>query len=47
MPRRRATDKVLRDQTTNIIKNPRYDGCQRGLALIIFSFLKNDYEWCC
>ena len=40
LPRRRAADKVLHDQTTNIIKNPRYDGYQRGLALIIYSFLK-------
>ena len=30
--RRTATDKVLREKTFNIAKNPKYDGYQCGLA---------------
>ena len=29
---RTASDKVLRDKAFNIAKNPKYDGCQRGIA---------------
>ena len=29
--RRAASDKILRDKTFNIAKNPRYDGYERGL----------------
>ena len=32
LPRRTAFDKVFREKAFNIVKNPRYDGCQRGLA---------------
>ena len=35
LARRTASDKVLRDKTFNIAKNPKYDGCQRGLASTI------------
>ena len=28
--RRAASDKILRDKTFNIAKNPRYDGYERG-----------------
>ena len=28
---RRAGDKLSRDEAFNIAKNPKYDGCQRGL----------------
>ena len=31
-----VADKVLRDRSFNIAKNPRYDGYQRGLALMVF-----------
>ena len=30
LPRRTASDKVLRDKSFNIAKNPKYDGYQRG-----------------
>ena len=36
--RRTAADKVLRDKTVNIAKNPKYDGYQRGLTSIVFKF---------
>ena len=32
LPRRTASDKMLRDKVFNIAKNPKYDGYQRGLA---------------
>ena len=35
---RRAADKVLRDKTFNIAKNPKYDGYQRGLASMVYKF---------
>ena len=36
--RRTASDKVLRDKAFNIAKNPKYDGCQRGLASMVYKF---------
>ena len=38
MPRRRTVDKVLRDKTFNIAKNPKYDGYQKGLASTVYRF---------
>ena len=38
LPKRTATDKVLRNKAFNIAKNPKYDGCQKGLASMIFKF---------
>ena len=38
LPRRIASDKVLRDKTFNIAENPKYDRCQRGLASIVDKF---------
>ena len=32
LPRRTASDEVLRDKAFNIAKNPKYDGYQGGLA---------------
>ena len=36
--RRTAGDKVLRDKVFDIAKNPKYDGYQRGLALMVYEF---------
>ena len=36
---RRTSDKVLRDKTFNIAKNPKYDGYQGGLASLVYNFL--------
>ena len=33
-----ASDKVLRDETFNIAKNPKYDGYQRGIASMVYKF---------
>ena len=36
--KRTASDKVLPDKTFNIAKNLKYDGYQRGLALMVYKF---------
>ena len=36
--RRTASDKILRDKAFNIVKNPKYDGYQRGLASMVYKF---------
>ena len=40
MPRRTAADKVLhvRDKASNIARNVKYDGYQRGFASVIYNF---------
>ena len=38
LKRRTFSDKVLRDKASNIAKNPKYDGYQRGLASMIYKF---------
>ena len=35
---RTASDKVLGDKAFNIAKNSKYDGCQRGLASMVYKF---------
>ena len=38
LKRRTASDKILRDKTFNIAKNPKYDGYQRGLSSMVYKF---------
>ena len=38
LAKRTASDKVLRDKTFNIAKNPKHDGYQRGLASMVYKF---------
>ena len=38
LKRRTASDKILRDKTFDIAKNPKYDGYQRGLATMVCKF---------
>ena len=38
LAKRTASDKVLRDKAFNIAKNPKYDGCQRGLTSMVYKF---------
>ena len=38
LTKRTASDKVLRNKTFNIAKNPKYDRYQRGLASMIYKF---------
>ena len=35
---RTASEKVLRIKTFNIASNPKYSGCQRGLASMVYKF---------
>ena len=39
LPRRRTSDKMLRDKTFNIVKNPKYDEIDRGFASMVYKFL--------
>ena len=36
---RTQSDKVLRDKAFKIASDPKYDGCQRGLASMVYNFL--------
>ena len=36
--RRAASDKIFGDKASNIVKNPKYDGYQRGLASMVYNF---------
>ena len=38
MPRRTAANKVLRNKVFNIARNKKYDGYQRGLASMVYTF---------
>ena len=38
LARRTAADKFLRDKASNIAKDPKYDGYQRGLASMVYNF---------
>ena len=39
LTRKTLSDKILRDKTFNIAKNPKYDGYQRGFASTVYNFL--------
>ena len=36
--KRTQSDEVLRDKAFKIASNPEYDGCQRGLAFMVYTF---------
>ena len=38
LPKRTATDKVLRDKAFKIARNQKYDGYQRVLASMVYRF---------
>ena len=44
LERRMASDKVLRNKASNIAKNPKYDGYQRGLASMVYTFFDKKSE---
>ena len=37
LTKRTASDKTLRHKVFNIAKNPKYNGCQCGLASIVYN----------
>ena len=49
LPKRTASDKVSCDKAFNIAKNPKYDGCQRSVASMVYKVFveKNRIWWCC
>ena len=38
LKRRTVSDKILRNKASNIAKNHKYDGYQKGLASIVYNF---------
>ena len=38
LKRRTQSDKVLKDKAFKIVSNPKYDGYQRGLALMVCKY---------
>ena len=38
LPRRTASDKILRHKAFNIAENPKYDGYQHGIASMVYKF---------
>ena len=40
LAKRTQSDKFLRDKAFRIVNDPKYDGCQRGLASMVYNFLK-------
>ena len=45
--RRTAADKVLRDKTFNIAKNPKYDEYEGGLASMVYKFFDKKNRFTC
>ena len=43
LAKRTASDKVLGNKAFNIAKNPIYDGCQRGLASMVYKFFDKKF----
>ena len=41
--KRTASHKVLRPIAFNIAKNPKYDGCQRGLVCMVYKFFDKKF----
>ena len=44
LKRRTTSDKVLRDKAFNTAKNPKYDGYQRRLASMVYTFFDKKVE---
>ena len=44
LTRKTASDKVLKDKTFNIAKNPKYDGYQRSLPSMVYRFVDKKSE---
>ena len=47
LARRTASDKVLKDKTFNIAKNPKYDEYQRGHISMIYKFFDKEISGSC
>ena len=45
LEKRTQSDKVLKDKVFKITNNPKYDGCQRELASIVYNFFDIKRNW--
>ena len=45
LPRRTASDNVVRDKAFNIAENLKYDGYQRGLDSTVYNFFRKNVFW--
>ena len=43
--RRTDAAKILHDNSSNIVKDPKYDGYQRGLASMVYKFFNKKNFW--
>ena len=46
LEKRTFSDNVLRNKAFNIVKNPKYDGYQRGLSSMIYLFFDKNSKRC-
>ena len=44
LPRITASDQVIRDKTFNVPKNPKYDGYQCRLSLLVYKFFDKNFN---
>ena len=44
LAKRTQSDNVLRDKASKIASDPKYDGYQRGLALMVYKFFAKKYS---
>ena len=47
LTRRTASDKILHDEAFNIVKNPKYDGYQRGLVSVVHKLFDKKISGSC
>ena len=43
LAKRTGSEKILRDKTFNVAKNPKYHGYQRGLASMVYRFFDRKF----
>ena len=43
--KRTQSDKVSKDKAFRIANNPKYDGCQRGLASMVLKLFDKKRKW--
>ena len=44
LARRTVSDNILRNKAFSIATNPKYDGYQRGLAFVVYTFFEKKYS---
>ena len=46
LAKRTASDKVLIDKAFNVAENPKYNGCERGIAYMVYKFFYKKISGC-